>query len=1073
MFLSGQTNQSEENAKFLIKTIEKSLHAGDLKKALRRIRRVGQMRGDKGIEKDTLGELLLAAAEVARAAGDNSQAADYVLEILAGNIGGLKMETLGRAKRLRARILLDEGRLDEAEVLAGTADRYIVTGLMEEKVETTAAGQQVRVNVPVAQKFLDHGQYVSLETYLLLAEIAAASGDWEKCGWNVSRAEEKFADGDRNSVARQAELALWRGIILMAEGQSFIQAVEPYLFDASASRVMIGRIEAAMGEERSEDAPINKTEYERFQQIRNFARTKADEKAESRIKDNQREITSEKFEGEIYDYSAIDFENSDNSKIQSPDDSASDILFDENITFQADLRKLSVMRLIETVSNDQVTGILEISWNTDAVSQGIDEKLIGGICRAGGKGLVYCQNGKFIDADIQPFDKEEIDSLPDDGKQKGTYLLKQFLLIALGSGSEYLHKLQSGGQIDESSDENPQVTALIRHQPEVANMEDVLQITGNVNFILTVSTELDNLRGGFAPADESADELDWDADWGTYGNDQKTQSEISAESSFTETEAEILSFEDAAPAGDERRVDEIQFGDEDDIDFAFESILSTEEKSSDKVEKDSVEEIDEISPGDVDVVDLPPWNTDSINESSETQSRIETATVGGEEIIEKLAKAKSWHRINESIATLFSRKFNCGISLSIQRLDEELSVSFGDNSEKFGADEDAGYKHETAIIEKIVWNFKCERDLNEGEQAFSENLLDVGKLKLLSVDQPEAAEELRSVGGVAIADDEWLEQFMVPPHSLVMRKKINEAQVYANQDGVALPKAHILLAGETGTGKDVFARLIHEMSARQKAKFVRADMGAVGGGDQFIATLFGAVKGSYTGQSGDRRGLVEEAEGGTLFLNEIGNLSLENQRALLDFMQEGVYTKLGDTKLKEANVRVILATNENINDAEKFRQDVKYRCAPPITLPPLRERREDIASLAKFFAGDKIILKESVIKLLEYQNWDGNVRELNAVIQASVATVGGDGEIEAGIVEQVLGSMNESKSAENLSFPVPPSGTDFSQALQAYEKFLLEYSLMITDNVKSHAAVLWGESPASITKKVKKWNLDG
>lgn len=248
-------------------------------------------------------------------------------------------------------------------------------------------------------------------------------------------------------------------------------------------------------------------------------------------------------------------------------------------------------------------------------------------------------------------------------------------------------------------------------------------------------------------------------------------------------------------------------------------------------------------------------------------------------------------------------------------------------------------------------------------------------------------------------------------------------------------------------------------------------MGAIGGGDQFIATLFGAVKGAYTGQVAERRGLVEEAEGGTLFLNEIGNLSLESQRALLDFMQEGCFTRLGDTKLRHANVRVILATNENINDASKFRQDVKFRCAPAVVLPPLRDRREDIASLAETFAGPEIVLREAAIKLLEFQPWQGNVRELSQVIKTAIAKIGGEGEIKASVIEEVLQNLNDGQDSSSLSYPVPPSGTTYREALESYEKFLLEHSLLITGNKNSNAAKLWGESPASITKKIKKWGV--
>lgn len=139
-------------------------------------------------------------------------------------------------------------------------------------------------------------------------------------------------------------------------------------------------------------------------------------------------------------------------------------------------------------------------------------------------------------------------------------------------------------------------------------------------------------------------------------------------------------------------------------------------------------------------------------------------------------------------------------------------------------------------------------------------------------------------------------------------------------------------------------------------------------------------------------------------------------------------------------------------------------------MPPLRDRREDIAQLALSFAGPDVILREAAIKMLEYQTWSGNVRELSQVIRTAVARIGGEGEIKASVIEEVLENLNDGQLSESPNFPVP-FGMTYSEALEAYEKFLLDYSLAVTGNKKSNAAKLWGESPASITKKIKKWNL--
>lgn len=1096
-----QENQSEQNALSLIKTIKKSLAKGDLVSAGRRVSRVKSLLTDRNVERTTLGELLLMAASVSRAVGKKEQAVEFVMEILHGK-GGMSIETLGRAKRLRARLLLDEGKMAEAEILAGTADRYIVTGLMEERVET-ASGREVRVNVPVEKKFLDNGEHISFETYFLLSEIAVLDGDWVKAQWHIACADEKY-----QNERIFPELQMWRGILAMATGESFIAVIEPVLDHGNAPAVLIGRIEALLGEDRRKDSPINAEEFSRFKLIGDLARRKP-----LGIIPDQTEIKNESFP-DIIEAETLEFNqdiSSDSSELKS----------DSSQINTLDLTRLSVLSVIEFCNMERLTGSIELSWNEQAVEEGIQAMTLHPLTRSG-SGRIYCQNGRFIDADISIIG--EFPDMPLDKKLRSEFALHQLLMTAVGGGCWTLLDQMKAETILESPVHTPKLLGRLIPQSAVGEREDVLAITSNINTCLDVVKMLDEIRGGVVN-EEDDKEIDWDASWEPTAVSQ-TQTPVTVEETIEQSfhteepfSADLTeTFDPVEPVQTSRAESSIpiltpvKFDDEENI---FDLDKTDNQDTSSKTKADNFElQIEDVfaapenqivqpqSPPDantsekaeelieselVEITDIPdfapPWSNvvsgSSIPKGNQTEY-FQAPGLGEEkpvlallsEEIAGLTKSITWFEINERMVGILNSKFNCGVRGAVTRGLEELIVAAaGDDAENIADSDNPASIHNFAIIEELKWTLKTDRKLEVDEVEFCESLFEIGKLALLSINHEEGS-EVRSIGGVTIADDDWLEKFMVPPKSLIMRKKINEAQAYASQDGVTLPNAHILLSGETGTGKDVFARLIHELSGRRNKQLIRADMGAIGSGDQFIATLFGAVKGAYTGQHSERKGLVEEAEGGTLFLNEIGNLGVDSQRALLDFMQEGCYTRLGDSKLRNANVRIILATNENINDAAKFRQDVKFRCAPPVTLPPLRDRREDIASLAVNFAGPDVVIREAAIKLLEFQSWQGNVRELDQIIKAAVAKIGGSGEIKASIIEEVLENFSAGQDVYSINFPVPPPNLSYSKALEAYEKFLLVHSLNVTGNAKSKAAQLWGESPSSITKKVKKWNLD-
>ncbi len=209
---------------------------------------------------------------------------------------------------------------------------------------------------------------------------------------------------------------------------------------------------------------------------------------------------------------------------------------------------------------------------------------------------------------------------------------------------------------------------------------------------------------------------------------------------------------------------------------------------------------------------------------------------------------------------------------------------------------------------------------------------------------------------------------------------------------VATCDASVLISGETGTGKELFARAIHYLSPRAGKPFVPTSCGAIPV-ELVENELFGHVQGAYTSASSSQAGLIQEANSGTLFLDEIGSLPLLAQVKLLRFLQEKDYRQLGSPKIHHADVRVISATNVDLERAireARFRQDLYYRLnIIPIVLPPLRERKEDIPLLANHFAEKlasgnngkaKRLCPEAIQRLMTYE-WPGNVRELENVIE--------------------------------------------------------------------------------------------
>lgn len=222
----------------------------------------------------------------------------------------------------------------------------------------------------------------------------------------------------------------------------------------------------------------------------------------------------------------------------------------------------------------------------------------------------------------------------------------------------------------------------------------------------------------------------------------------------------------------------------------------------------------------------------------------------------------------------------------------------------------------------------------------------------------------------------------------------------------------VLITGESGVGKEFFPQVIHSASARKHGKYVAVNCGAIPEGT-IDSELFGHEKGAFTGAVDSRKGYFEEADGGTIFLDEVGELPLSTQVRLLRVLQTGEFIRVGSARVQKTNVRVVAATNNNLLRAiseGRFREDLYYRLATvPISVPALRERPEDIYLLFRKFASDvavryrmpAITLDAAARNMLEHYSWPGNVRQLKNVAE-QISAIEAERDITAPILERYL-----------------------------------------------------------------------
>jgi two-component system nitrogen regulation response regulator NtrX len=288
--------------------------------------------------------------------------------------------------------------------------------------------------------------------------------------------------------------------------------------------------------------------------------------------------------------------------------------------------------------------------------------------------------------------------------------------------------------------------------------------------------------------------------------------------------------------------------------------------------------------------------------------------------------------------------------------------------------------------------------------------------------------------------------------------------------------ARVLITGENGTGKELVARALHDASPRRDRPFIEVNCAAIPS-ELIESELFGHMKGSFTGAFADRAGKFEQADGGTLFLDEVGDMSLSAQAKLLRVLQEGVVTRIGGSKSIQVDVRVLAATNKDL-EAEiaegHFREDLLYRLnVVPIDVPPLRERREDIPALVAHFAeqlsasagvpGRKF--GDDAVRRLQSRAWPGNVRELRNAVERALILASGK-MVTAADIDQLLPSGG---TASGLS---EPSGSHtFETFKQEAEKNFLFQQLREHDwNVSETARAL--KMPRSnLYKKIERYGL--
>lgn len=320
----------------------------------------------------------------------------------------------------------------------------------------------------------------------------------------------------------------------------------------------------------------------------------------------------------------------------------------------------------------------------------------------------------------------------------------------------------------------------------------------------------------------------------------------------------------------------------------------------------------------------------------------------------------------------------------------------------------------------------------------------------------------------------------------IIGKSLVMQGVFKSIEAAAPSKASVFVTGETGTGKELIARAVHDLSPRRKAKFVAINCGAIPR-DLIESEIFGHVKGAFTGATSDRAGAAELAEGGTLFLDELGEMPIELQPKLLRFLQLGEYQRVGDSTVRKSNIRIVAATNRDALEAVrtgKIREDLYYRLhVIPVALPPLRDRGADILLLAESFLARYSSEEGKAFdgfardaeEWLVSNTWPGNVRELeNLIRQVVVLNTGGEirrdqfpTHIAQAAPSAAPTAMADTPAHSNdMDYPEPDYGLE---PLWMTEKKAIERAIALCRGNVVAAAKQLQINPSTIYRKKASW----
>ena len=324
----------------------------------------------------------------------------------------------------------------------------------------------------------------------------------------------------------------------------------------------------------------------------------------------------------------------------------------------------------------------------------------------------------------------------------------------------------------------------------------------------------------------------------------------------------------------------------------------------------------------------------------------------------------------------------------------------------------------------------------------------------------------RAEASLAGTDQEEESEIEDLPESEMIGSSSQMVEIYKVVSRVAPTDASVLIEGETGTGKELIARMIHSNSPRSAQPFVPVDCGSINP-SLLESELFGAVRGAYTGADRDRTGVFEAAHRGTVFLDEIGDIDPAFQVSLLRFLQNHEIRPVGASRSREVDVRVVAATNRNLQKAveeKKFREDLWFRLnVVRIFVPPLRERRGDVLLLTHYFVrkynqryNQEARLLDSGLKALENGTWPGNVRQIQHLIER-LAILAPGGRIDDEAVEDALQSMESRESS--------------GESLAGAEADQIRKVLAATGGNKSQAAKILGIERKTLYRKLDRMQL--